>query len=48
MEIPKWFDSDVKPCPCGRPPFGTMIMVRLEEDGTMLYHEECLKRMTDE
>jgi hypothetical protein len=47
MQIPKWFDDPDAPwpCPCGDPPYGTMMLAEDEEGGRYLLHERCMMIM---
>jgi hypothetical protein len=42
IQIPKWLDNPEipRPCPCGYPPMGNCVMVKI--DGALMWlHEEC-------
>jgi hypothetical protein len=47
MEVPKWFDDPdmPRPCPCGRPPHGPMLLAELAEGGTIMMHLSCAQSM---
>jgi len=46
VHVPKWFDDPDAPwpCPCGRPPFGQMIIVELDDGAKFRCHIECYHR----
>lgn len=43
--VPKWFDdSDApRPCPCGYPAYGPMLLFEQEEGGKIMVHVECAR-----
>jgi hypothetical protein len=47
MEVPKWFDDPdmPRPCPCGMPPHGPMLLAELAEGGTIMMHLSCAQSM---
>jgi hypothetical protein len=47
MEVPKWFDDPEapRPCPCGMPPHGPMLLAELAEGGTIMMHLSCAQSM---
>lgn len=46
MQVPKWFDDPdaPRPCPCGRPPQGPMVLFETEEGGTIVLHLTCAQQ----
>jgi hypothetical protein len=47
LQVPKWFDDPdmPRPCPCGRPPHGPMVLAEMEDGGRIMIHASCAARM---
>jgi hypothetical protein len=43
MEVPKWFtDPEApRPCPCGYPAYGRMLLFESDDGGKIIVHVEC-------
>lgn len=47
IQVPKWFDDPdaPRPCPCGRPPYGPMMLAETDDGGTIMVHAMCAHQL---